>query len=372
LSIAPIYFKRKSHPILACGGDLKNVFSLVRNNKIYPGHHIGDLENAEAFRLFKKSIEHNKKVLGIEPEAVAVDKHPGYFSSRYGRELGLPVLEVQHHHAHIASVMAEHGLTGNVIGLALDGTGYGDDGSIWGGEILVADYSGFSRAGYFKPLVLPGGDAATKEPWRTAVGLLFGLFGENIFDAHPEFIKKVGVKRIRHIISMIKADINCPLSSGAGRLFDAVASILNIRHENTFEGEAPMELEKIADPAEKGVFDYDRKENGEIDFQPMIKQIVKYSAEKKNVRMLSAMFHNTIAAALAESCKKIIEESNKVCLGGGVFQNKFLVGRLSGLLEKNNLEVFMPQKIPVNDGGISIGQAAVSIWSSQSFPPGKS
>jgi hydrogenase maturation protein HypF len=350
--------KRKIPPTLACGGDLKNVFSLAANNTIHSSPPVGNLEDADIFRSFKKSIEQYKKELGIEPEIAVVDKHPGYFSSRYGRELGLPVVEVQHHHAHIASVMAEYALEGDVVGLALDGAGYGDDGTIWGGEILLASYSSFSRRGYFKPMRLPGGDAAAREPWRVAVGVLLGLFGEDI--PHPEFVKNIGERRIRHIVSMIAADINCPLSSGAGRLFDAAASILNVCHENTFEGQAPIKLEEIADRSERGLFDYGIGENGEIDFEPMMRQITEHAAGKKNVGATSAMFHNTIAAALADSCRKLRKESNKVCLSGGVFQNKFLLKRLVPLLEKAGLKVFLPKKIPVNDGGLSIGQIAVS------------
>lgn len=359
-SPAPVILRNKACPILACGGDLKNVFSLARDNKIYRGPFIGNLENADAFRLFKRSIEDCKRKLGIDPQLVAVDKHPEYFSSRYGRELGLPLIEVQHHHAHIVSVMAEHGLEGKVIGLALDGTGYGEDGSIWGGEILLADYSQLSRMGHFKPLLLPGGDAAIREPWRIAVGVMFGLFRERIFDIHPKFVENIGLKRIRHIVSMIKADVNCPLSSGAGRLFDAVASILNVGHENSFDGQAPMKLEKIADPSEERVFEHSIKENGEINFEPMLKQIIKWVSKNKNKTEASAMFHNTIAAALAESCKRIRKESQRVVLAGGVFQNKFLLKRLVPLLERNNFEVALPRQIPIDDGGLSIGQTVIA------------
>lgn len=359
---SPVILKHKTRPILACGGDLKNVFSLARNSTIYVGPHIGNLENADAFRLFKKTIGNYKRKLGIEPEIVAVDKHPGYLSSRYGRELGLPLVEVQHHHAHIASVMAEHGLEGKVIGLALDGTGYGDDGSIWGGEILLADYSHFSRMGYFKPLLLPGGDAAIREPWRIAVGVLFGLFRERMFDISPKFMEYIGLNRIFNIISMINADVNCMLSSGAGRLFDAVASLLNVQHENTFEGQAPMKLEEIADPSEEDLFEYSIEENGEIDFEPMLKQIIIWASENKNISKASAMFHNTVAAALAESCRRIRKESDRIVLAGGVFQNKFLLKRLVPLLEKNNFEVVLPKRIPIDDNGLSIGQTIIAVW----------
>lgn len=358
---SPVILRQKTRPILACGGDLKNVFSLAWNNTIYTGPLIGNLENADAFRLFTRSIENCKKKLGIEPEIVAVDKHPGYFSSRYGSELDLPLIEVQHHHAHIASVMAEHGLEGKVIGLALDGTGYGDDGSIWGGEILLADYSRFSRMGYFKPLLLPGGDAAIREPWRIAAGILFGLFRERMFDIHPKFIENIGLKKIQHIINLIKADINCPLSSGAGRLFDGVASILNVLHENTFEGQAPIKLEEIANPLEEGLFEHNIEENGEINFVPMLRQLISWASENKSISEASARFHNTIALALVKSCKKIRKESNRVVLAGGVFQNKFLLKRLVPLLEKNNFEVILPNQVPINDSGLSIGQAVIAI-----------
>lgn len=348
-------------PIIACGGDIKNIFSLTENNALFPGPPVGDLGNAESFYSFKESIEQYKKRLGVKPGIVVVDKHPGYLSSCYGRELGLPVIEVQHHHAHIASVMAEYALTDKVIGLALDGTGYGDDGTIWGGEILLVTYTQLTRAGYFSPLLLPGGDAAVKEPWRTAVGILYSLFGENIFDAHPGFVEKIGMKRIRHIMSMIKVGINCPLSSGAGRLFDAAASILDVQHENTFEGQAPIKLEEIADPSQSQVLGYSIEKNGEINFVPMIKQLIKGFVGKEDKRCLSAMFHNTVAAALSESCKRLRQETRNVVLSGGVFQNRFLLNRLIPLLKKNDFKVFLPRQIPINDGGLCVGQTAVAI-----------
>jgi len=357
------FLKLSSPPTLACGSDLKNVFSLANENSIFYGPLVGDLEDADAFRSFRFFIDDYKKKLNIEPEIVVVDKHPAYISSRYGRELGLPVIEVQHHHAHIASVMAEQCLSGEVIGIALDGTGYGCDGSVWGGEILIVSYSEFTRAGHFKPITLPGGNAAVREPWRTASALLFKIFGEKMFDVHPDFVRRVGLKQIERVVGMMKAGFNCPLSSGAGRLFDGVSSLLGIRDYNSFEGEGPIELEKIADFSESGLFEYHMGENGEIDFYPMIEQLVEWSYKENDIAKISARFHNTIAAALSESCMRVRSKYklNRVCLGGGVFQNRFLVERLVNNLRCNNFQVFMPKQVPINDSGLSLGQTAVAI-----------
>lgn len=364
---SPIFIKNTSHPLLACGGDLKNTFALADKNRVFLGPHIGDLEHSQAYYSFQQSIEHYKKIFRIEPEYIVVDKHPGYFSSRYGREYGRrfnkPVIEVQHHHAHIASVMAEHGLDGEVIGLAMDGTGYGDDDTIWGGEVLGVSYPSFTRLGHIKPIPLPGGDMAAKEPWRVATAILYRLYGEDLCKAHPRFAERIGEKRIAPIIAILKGGINSPLSSGLGRYFDAAASLLGIEDYNTFEGEAPIKLEMIADIKEGRIFKYGIEKNGEINLDPMVRELIEWGAMKQNIASASAIFHNTISAALVDSCQDVRREYglNRVCLSGGVFQNRFLLTKIISSLESCSFSVFTPVKTPMNDGGIALGEAVVAL-----------
>ena len=359
---APIFIEEKVPPMIACGGDLKNVFCLAKGRTVFPGPHIGDLENSEALRSFKESIDHFKKIFEIEPELITVDRHPNYFSSRYGRSLGLPVTEVQHHHSHIVSVMAENKLNDKVIGLALDGTGYGDDGTIWGGEILICDRKSYKRWGHFPQLKLPGGDKAAKEPWRTAVAVLYDIYGDNLFDMHPQFVKTTGEKNIRNIIQMIKADVNCPVSTGAGRWFDAVSSILLIQHYNDFEGQSPILLEAKADLSVEKKFDFAIDDNGTFDFREIIKELVEMAGTEADKAKGSAMFHNTIARALLSACMRIKEETglSRVCLGGGTFQNVLLLTRLSSMLLEKGFKVYLPNQLPINDGGLALGQLVIA------------
>ena len=357
---SPIFIEKQSPPLLACGGDLKSVFCLAKANTIFPGPHIGDLENAEAFNSFQKSIEHFKIIFGIVPEVVAVDKHPAYHSSNYGRGLGLPIVEVQHHHAHIASVMLENKLEENVIGLALDGTGYGDDETAWGGEVFLCDLKSFNRRFNFPLLKLPGGDLAAKEPWRTSVALLYSKFGDRLFDKHPLLINAIGELRVKKIIMMIESDTNTPVSSSAGRLFDAVASLLMISQQNRYEGESPILLQSYADKSITDSYNFQVGNSGEITFPGMIDEILNTMHEPHRA---SAMFHNTVAHALAECCKVLRKESGikNVCLGGGTFQNTLLLSRLFKLLEKDDFNIYLPRQLPVNDGGLSLGQVAVAL-----------
>ncbi len=364
---SPIFIKDSSPPLLACGGDLKNTFALSEGNRVFLGPHIGDLEHSSAYYSFQKSIEHYKKIFRIEPEYIAVDMHPGYFSSRYGREYGKrfnkPVIEVQHHHAHIVSVMAEHRLEGEVIGLAMDGTGYGDDNTIWGGEVMSVSSSSFKRLGHIKPIPLPGGDMAAKEPGRIAAALLYRLYGEGLYEAHPNFGRRIGETKIAQIITMLKGGINTPLSSGLGRYFDAAASILGIEDYNTFEGEAPIKLEMVANQSEKKIFGYRVGDDGEINLDQMMKELIEWGAMKSDIASASAIFHNTIQAALVDSCRNVRREYgfNRVCLSGGVFQNRFLLKKVVYSLTSCGFNVFTPLKTPFNDGGIALGEVVVAL-----------
>jgi len=360
---APLFTKTKAPPMLACGGDLKSVFCLAKGQTIFPGPHIGDLEHAEAFDSYRKSIDHYKSIFRIEPEVIVVDKHPGYFSSNYGRSLGLPVIEVQHHHAHIASVMLENGLESDVIGLALDGTGYGDDNTIWGGEIMAANFKEYDRKFHFPSLKLPGGEKAIKEPWRIAVFLLYLYYEENLFDAHPKFVKEIGEDKIRKIMDLLEADVNCPVTTSAGRLFDAVSSLLLVQHYNRYDGQAPILLESFADSSFEKEVSFSINPDGEIDFQNLITQLVVYANSHSGGPEGAAFFHNTIAKALAECSLRIKKETgiSDVCLGGGVFQNMLLLRNVKRLLEKDGFKVHLPKQLPINDGGLAAGQIAVAL-----------
>ncbi len=360
---APLFTDTGAPPMLACGGDLKSVFCLAKGKTLFPGPHIGDLEHAEAFDSFTKSIDHFKSIFEIEPEIIIVDKHPGYFSSNYGRSLGLPVIEVQHHHAHIASVMLENRLEGDVIGLALDGTGYGDDDTIWGGEIMAANFREYERKFHFPSLKLPGGEKAIREPWRIAVFLLYLYYDENLFDAHPKFVKEIGEDKIRDIISLLEADVNCPVTTSAGRLFDAVSSLLLVQHYNRYDGQAPILLESYADGSFEKEVSFSINPDGEMDFQNLITQLVVYANSHSGGPEAAAFFHHTIAKALAECSLRIKKETGifDVCLGGGVFQNMLLLRRVKKLLEKDGFRVYLPKQLPINDGGLSAGQIAAAL-----------
>lgn len=345
---------------LACGGDLKNVFCIAKGNVVIPGPHIGDLVNAGAFGSFRDSIEHFKSIFRVEPKLVAVDMHPGYHSSNHGRSLGLPVVEVQHHHAHIAGVMAENGLTGRAIGVALDGTGYGTDGRIWGGEILACSYSSFERLGHFPPLKLPGGDAAAKEPWRTAVAIMHSVFGDDVIAG--SFAREIGMKKVEGVVSMINSDVNCPVSTSAGRWFDAVGSMIGAGHFNLFEGRIPMIMESLAYEAEEGEFEFQEAGDGTVSFDGMTMDICRMKEAGTETGKISAMFHNTLARVVLRLCVRAGNKTGlgEVCLGGGVFQNQLLTGKVFGLLEKSGFKVFLPKLLPINDGGLSFGQAVVA------------
>ncbi|MBI3794980.1 MAG: carbamoyltransferase HypF [Nitrospinae bacterium] len=346
--------------ILACGGDLKNVFCLAKGSLAIPGPHIGDLWNAEAFRSFKASIEHFKNVFRIEPKNVAVDMHPGYFSSNHGRSLGLPVTEVQHHHAHVASVMAENGLVGSVIGVALDGTGYGPDGTIWGGEVLICSYDSFKRAGHLPKIRIAGGDKSAKEPWRIGAAVLRHVFGDSALDLN--YAGNIGVKKMEAVFSAISANVNCHDSTSAGRWFDAVSSILYVCQHNGFEGQAPMMLEAMADKVETGEFDFEIGSDGAVSFDETVRSLVVMAENGGDFGKISAMFHNTVARVVLRLCEKARAETGlkEVCLGGGVFQNQLLLSRTLRNLNDAGFKAFLPQNLPINDGCLSFGQAVIA------------
>jgi hydrogenase maturation protein HypF len=343
---------RRLPELLACGAELKNTFCLTKGQHAILSQHIGDLENYETLVFFEETLANLKKLFRVEPRAVAYDLHPNYLSTKYALGMGgLPKFGVQHHHAHIAACMAENGLAGVVIGVAFDGTGYGTDGAIWGGEFLVARYGGFERRGHLRYIPLAGGDAAVREPWRAALG--YGAQVEGV----PE-------NRVRVVRRMIESGVNTVPTSSCGRLFDAVAAIIGLRTVVNFEAQAAIELEMIAERGNTAryPFEIERGPLWQVDFRPMIERIAREAAEGAPQSAISAKFHNTVAEAIIETCRRIRGETKlaRVCLSGGTFQNMRLLGLAVAGLRGAGFEVFLHAKVPPNDGGVALGQAAIA------------
>ncbi|MFH0777783.1 MAG: carbamoyltransferase HypF [Candidatus Eisenbacteria bacterium] len=355
-------------PILAVGAELKNTFCLTRGNLAFPGHHIGDLKNVEAYEAFKGGIEHLKTLLFIKPQLVAHDMHPDYLSTRYARQSGLPLKAVQHHHAHIASCMAENGITGKVLGLSFDGTGYGPDGTVWGGEFLIADFSGYERVAHLKPVALPGGEAAINEPWRMAVSYLYASAGGNLVDLRTPLVERMGPGKLSALVRMVERRVNSPMTSSVGRLFDAVSSLAGLRDSVSFEGQAAMELEMAAsDTAPEGFYPFKVVESEPglvLDLVEMVRLLSEEVGEGSPAPAVSRKFHESLARAVGHVCRLIHEKSGikDVCLSGGVFQNALLSTLLVELLEKDGFAVYVHSLVPPNDGGLALGQAAVASF----------
>jgi hydrogenase maturation protein HypF len=343
--------------ILACGGELKNVFCLTKEHYAVLSQHIGDMENPETLQAFRETLDHMKRFFRISPVAVAHDLHPGYLSTRFALSLeGVEKTGVQHHHAHIASCMAENRLDGKVIGVAFDGTGFGTDGKIWGGEFLVCDYAGFERRFHLRYVPSAGGDTAVRQTWRSALAYLQDA------DIDPDFLAaKVAADAFRVVKTMLARGVNTVETSSCGRLFDAVAAIAGVRLEANYEGQGAMEMEALAVDAALPVEDayaFDIQ-NGELDFRETIRNIVR---DRNRPELLSGRFHNTLARAITEVCSRIAasEGIRRVCLSGGTFQNFHLLGRTVDLLRKEGLEVYIHSRVPPNDGGLSLGQAVIA------------
>jgi hydrogenase maturation protein HypF len=346
--------------IVACGAQLKNTLCLTKGRLALVSQHIGDLENYETLVFFEETLERMKRLFRVTPTAVAHDMHPGYLSTRLARSMeGVMAIGVQHHHAHVASCMAENGVRERVIGVAMDGTGYGEDGAIWGAEFLSADLVSFRRRAHFRYVPLAGGDTAVRQTWRPALAYLrdAGL--------DDDALRGVDERQRAFVASMIEHGIQTVPTSSAGRLFDAVASILGVRHEATFEAQAAIELEAIARGAEAdGAYDFDLTsgEPMEVDLRPMIRRIVEDRERGTDVRLMAARFHETIGRVIEEVCVRIRNDEglNRVCLSGGTFQNWLLLGIATERLRRRGFEVLLHTHVPPNDGGISLGQAAVA------------
>jgi len=352
-------------PVLACGAHLKNTFCLGKERHAFMSHHIGDLENYETWDSFVKGIEHFKNLFTIEPAVIAHDLHPDYFSTKYAVSINaLTKVAVQHHHAHIASCMAEHRLEGPVIGVAFDGLGYGADGTIWGGEFLVATLSGYERRAHLRNVPLAGGDRAIREPWRMAVSYLRDALRTAPTSLGLPGWEQIPEKKIEIVTSMIQRGLNTVQTSSCGRLFDAVASIVGLRHEVNYEGQAAIELEMVAVEgiSERYPFEIGSTRPWEIDMRPAIERLVKEVRMKLPVGFVAAKFHNTLVAVIVEVCRRLRETDglNRVCLSGGTFQNEYLLQRVIPVLQARGFEVYFNSQVPTNDGGIALGQAVVA------------
>lgn len=347
--------------IIAFGAELTNCFCVGKGQKAFLSQHIGDLQGLETIQFYENTIKQFISLFRVKPELLAVDMHPEYISTKAGLNYGnFQVVKIQHHHAHIASCMAEHMLDEKVIGVALDGTGYGTDGHIWGSEFLVCDLNDFTRITHFDYIPLPGGDSAAEEPWRTAVSFLYKVYGKEFLSLGLPFLNHLDPDKVALIIQMIDKKINCPLSSGAGRLFDCVASLLDLVQEATFQAEGPMRLEAIVRTDCTESYAFECKET--IQFGLTIQEITDDIRKGTDTSIIATKFHNTIILAIFETVKSIRlkEGINKVVLSGGVFQNKYLLEGTIQVLLKNNFEVYSHATVPSNDGGIALGQLAVA------------
>lgn len=347
---------------LAFGSHLKNTFSISKENYIFLSQHIGDLENTETYEHFEKGVNHFKKIYNITPKIQAYDMHPNYLVSKFIKKENVKKVFVQHHHAHIVSCMVENNVNEKVIGIAFDGTGFGDDGKIWGGEFLICDYKNFERTGHINYVKMPGGDLAVKEPWRMAVSYLFNLYKDDI---NSYKLKDVTSKQIQNIIKMIKGNINCPQTSSMGRLFDAVSALLGIRNKITYEGQAAIELEAIADVEDEKIYDYEIENSNEdyiISTKNIMKNILEDIEENVDIKIIAKRFHNTVIDFSVSMCKLLREKYtiSSAALSGGVFQNEIILTGLYNKLLKENFNVYIHKDIPCNDGGISLGQIVIA------------
>jgi len=364
----PLVLSNPVPELLATGAGLKNTFCLTRGNYAFVSHHIGDLENLETLSAFETSIHQYEQLFHIHPESIACDLHPEYLSTRYAenraQDENLPLLRIQHHHAHLASCLAENHWSSEepVIGICFDGTGFGTDGAIWGSEFLLGGFSGFERKNHLKYIPLPGGDQATSHPSRIALAHLWAEGIEWSNDLPP--VKQYSPPDLEILRKQLEQNINCPLTSSMGRFFDAAASLIGIRHSVNYEAQAAIELEALADPNETGTYEFSIEE-GAINPNLLWKSIIKDIRAHISAPVLSAHFHNSIAQMVITICQRIRSETgcNTTALSGGVWQNQYLLQRTVQKLEENGFTVLQHSQIPTNDGGISLGQAMILAYS---------
>ncbi len=369
----PLHYKGLRSDIIAVGGHLKNTIAITADSNIFTSQHVGDLENQEASEAFHNVILSFRRLYQINPSYVAADMHPDYVSTKYARDCGIPLVSIQHHYAHVAACMAENELDGRVLGISWDGTGYGPDGTIWGGEFILTNKSGFTRAATFRKFRLPGNAAAVKEPRRTALGILFEIMGNHVFDRKDSVpVRFFNNSEISVLSQMLRKGINSSWTTSVGRLFDAVASLAEIRQYINYEGQAAMELEfavgsentcesypfYISDRTKTKVKAHERSQPMIVDWEPLIRGILQDIQDAIPLAMISKKFHNTLAEIVIEIARRVSEK--RVVLTGGCFQNRILVERAVQRLRIEGFQPYWHQRIPPNDGGIALGQVVAA------------
>lgn len=375
------------HNILACGSNMKNTFCISKSNFVFLSSHIGDLENLETFEHYKKNVAHYEKIFTFKPEYIAYDMHPDYMSTEYASEQALPKIPIQHHHAHAASCMFENKLKNKTISICFDGTGYGTDNKIWGGEFLICDLKSFTRIGHLAYIKMPGGEKAVKEPWRMAISYIYETYrGGHISSKDFHYIiEKLYGKEALSLINILDRKINCPETSSMGRFFDAISSMLGIRNIVTYEGQASIELEACAFENCNDYYSYNIKKITDLDDSEYISEDLNPCENKINYAyiiepfaiingiindilnvvpngLIAAKFHNTIVEFTVELCNiiRINTKLNDIVLSGGVFQNSYLLSKTVSTLKANGFKVYTSKAVPSNDGGISLGQLAIA------------
>ncbi len=366
----PVPLPFHARQILACGAELKNTFCLTRDNHAFLGQHIGDMENLETLEHFEATIALYERLFRIQPELIACDLHPDYLATQWAETVSqqnkIPIIGVQHHHAHIVSCMVDNEIQEPVIGVALDGTGYGTDGHIWGGEFLVADFGHYQRKAHLEYLPLPGGTAAINRPYRTAISYLYTLLGEDALNPDLPCLSSVDEVELDLIKRQVDRRLNTPLTSSCGRLFDAVSALLGIRGQIDYEGQAAVELEMAADEgSEEGIYPFAVEvKDGEnvIKLRELFTAIMSDLTQGIPVPVISTRFHNTVAQMVSDVCSRIARETGitKVALSGGVFQNRLLLRKTTTALGATDLTPITHRRVPCNDGGISLGQAVIA------------
>ncbi|MFA5418456.1 MAG: Sua5/YciO/YrdC/YwlC family protein, partial [Bacteroidales bacterium] len=357
---SPININLNTEGIFAAGAELVNCFAIGKGQQAIVSQHIGDLKNMETLDFYKESIERFNHLFRFKPLLVVADMHPDYLSTRYAEGLKIPITYVQHHHAHLASCMAEHGLKEKVIGVCLDGTGYGMDGNIWGGEFLYGDLIDFERFAHFEYIPQPGGDVVTKHPWRMMVSYLNHYFGNSFFNSNPDILKGIEKSEADLVLSMIDNQINSPFTSSAGRLFDAVSALLGVCRHAAYHAEAPMQLESIVNlETEKS---YGWLTGTDISFKPLFSEMLDDLAHGIPVGEISAKFHNTVVDVIVSTAKIMRNKlkTNLIVLSGGSFQNRILLQKTENKLKECNFAVYSQEQVPSNDGGIALGQLAIA------------
>ncbi len=361
----PIRLPFPMKPVLACGAHLKNTFCLTRDSYAFISQHIGDLENLETFNHFQRTVDLYRKIYRIQPLIVAYDLHPEYLATKYAFLLSGPKIGIQHHFAHMVSCMAENNEHGPVIGLSFDGLGYGTDGNLWGGEVLVGNLDSFARKAHLEYVPMPGGTAAIQHPWRMALSYLYTFLGREGVFKHLDLFAGMGEEKIGILLQQMDKKIHCPLTSSCGRLFDGISALLGLCPSVSYEGQAAAELEMIADPREKGAYGFASEERGGVEILrlgSLFEEILGDRQKGTDPSTIAGKFHNTLVKMAVASCERIVGQGGprKVALSGGVFQNRLLLERMKETFGQRRFQVLTHRQVPCNDGGLSLGQAVIA------------